>query len=97
MANKLINLRMTNKLIKESKEIAKDFGFSNIQELIKESLRNTILEYKRKRALLWLERNFASINKTKRLTKEERKSLFKKFNEEKSDEIFRKLRVNSDL
>jgi len=97
MANKLINLRMSNRLIKESQETAREFGFNNTQELIRESLRNAILEYKRKKTLFWLERNFASIDKIKRLTKEEKRVLFKQFNEKKSDKAFNKLGIKPDI
>jgi len=97
MANKLVNLRMSDNLIRESMYIAREFGFNNIQDLIKESLRNTIWEYKKKKALVWLERNFASMEKTKRLTKEERQELFENFSEKKSDNIFKRLKIKPDV
>ena len=97
MANKLVNLRMSDNLIRESKYIAREFGFNNIQDLIKESLRNTIWEYKKKKSLVWLERNFASIEKTKRLTKEERQELFENFSEKKSDNIFKRIKIKPDV
>lgn len=39
-----INVRLPDNLLKEAKKYAKDFGFSNIQELIKESLRERIYD-----------------------------------------------------
>ncbi len=97
MTNKLINLRMNDNLIKESKYIAREFGFNNIQDLIKESLRNTIWEYKKKKALVWLERNFGSMEKTNRLTKKEKQKLFENFSEKKSDNIFKRLKIKPDV
>ncbi len=97
MANKLVNLRMSDNLIRESRYIAKEFGFNNIQDLIKESLRNTIWEYKKKKALVWLERNFASMEKTKRLTRKEKQDLFESFSEKKSDNIFKGLKIKPDI
>ena len=63
---------MPELLYKDSEQIKKDFGFSSIQEFIKESIRKAIYEYKRQRALRVLKQNFGILKgKVKRLTKED--------------------------
>ncbi len=42
--NTQINLRMSDELLEQSKEYAQKHGFGNVQELIKESLREKIFE-----------------------------------------------------
>ena len=39
-----INLRMSDELLEQSREYAKIHGFGNVQELIKESLREKVFE-----------------------------------------------------
>jgi len=42
--NTQINLRMPDELLEQSREYAKKHGFGNVQELIKESLREKLFE-----------------------------------------------------
>ena len=87
---KSIHLRVPKLLYKESENIKKDFGFSSIQEFIKEAMRKTILEYKRQQALKNLERNFGSIKNIKRLTKKEREKIALEFTPERDKELAKK-------
>jgi hypothetical protein len=52
--NEQLNVRLPGKLLKDSQKYATQFGFSNVQELIKDTLRERVydglsLEYLRKR------------------------------------------------
>ena len=85
--DKSIHLRLPKLLYKESEEIKKDFGFSNIQEFIKEAIRKAILEYKRQKAMKYFEKNLGSIKNIKRLTKEEREKIALEFTPEKDKEL----------
>jgi len=85
--DKSIHLRLPKLLYKESIEIKKDFGFSNIQEFIKEAMRKTILEYKRKQALKTLMKHYGSVKNIKRMTKKEREKLALDFTPERGKEI----------
>lgn len=42
--NTQINLRLSDELLEQSKEYAQKYGFGNVQELIKESLREKLFE-----------------------------------------------------
>lgn len=42
--NTQINLRVPDELLEQSREYAKKYGFGNVQELIKESLREKLFE-----------------------------------------------------
>jgi len=90
MKDKSIHLRVPTLLYQESEEIKKDFGFSNIQEFIKDAMRKTILEYKRQKALKNLEKNFGSVKNIKRLTKEEREKLALEFTPKRDVELAKK-------
>ena len=85
--DKSIHLRLPKILYKESEKIKKEFGFSNVQEFIKEAIRKTILEYKRQRALNNLKKNFGSVKNIKRLSKEELNKVALAFTPEKDKEI----------
>ena len=45
MANKLVHLRIPEKLYKETMKIVKEKGYRNAQELTLESLRNAVHDY----------------------------------------------------
>ena len=52
--NEQVNVRLSEKLLKDAQKYATQFGFSNVQELIKDTLRDRVydglsLEYLRKR------------------------------------------------
>ncbi len=84
---KSVHLRMPELLYKDSEQIKKDFGFSSIQEFIKESIRKAIYEYKKQKALATLKKYYGSKKDTKRLTDEERDKLAEGLTPEKSREI----------
>ncbi|MEK6952984.1 MAG: hypothetical protein AABX29_08275 [Nanoarchaeota archaeon] len=90
MKDKSIHLRVPTLLYQESEEIKKDFGFSNIQEFIKDAMRKTILEYKRQKALKNLEKNFGSVKNIKRLTREEREKLALELTPEEGEKLSKK-------
>ena len=84
---KSIHLRIPKVLYKESENIKKDFGFSSIQEFIKDAMRKAILEYKKQRALNNLKNNFGSVKNIKRLSKEELNRIALELTREKNREL----------
>ncbi len=87
---KSIHLRIPKVLYKESENIKKDFGFSSVQEFIKEAMRKTVLEYKKQRALKNLEKNFGSVKNIKRLSKEELNKIALELTPERGKELTKK-------
>jgi len=75
--NTQINLRISDELLEQSAEYAKKHGFGNIQELIKESLREKVFEEPLTKEELTLVKSLAEVTKKNNLfgTEEE---LFKK-------------------
>jgi Arc/MetJ-type ribon-helix-helix transcriptional regulator len=80
MKNKLISIRMNETLLKDAETIADNEGFSNIQEFIRYSVRESIANRKQiKQALIELEKLRGSAKgKAKLLSKEELSNLIKK-------------------
>jgi len=51
MANKLVSLRLTGKLISEAQKVTRAEGFSSFQEFIKDAIRKAVREYQRRKDL----------------------------------------------
>jgi Arc/MetJ-type ribon-helix-helix transcriptional regulator len=79
MANELVSIRMSKELLQEATIIVKQEGFSNIQEFFRQSVRESILERKRTKALLELKELYGSAKgKDKIATKKELDALARK-------------------
>ena len=87
MINKQINIRIPETLYKESEIIIKKEGFSNLQELIKQTLRERVKEYA---IIKKLEKLKGSVKSNKILTKEERDKIARDINPKRSEEIIKK-------
>jgi len=70
-----IHLRLPEKMYKEILEIQEEFSFSNPQEFIKESLRKSIQEYNKEKAIKTLDKYYGSVKNAKRLTKEDKEKI----------------------
>jgi Arc/MetJ-type ribon-helix-helix transcriptional regulator len=87
MVNKLVNLRLDSKLLKELDSIVRESSFSNRTEAIKDALRKFIDDYKTKKALQSLKKHFGE---GKRLgIKEPTPEEFEKIREEVGNRILK--------
>jgi len=75
MKDKSIHLRLPKVLYKESLKIKESFGFTNIQEFIKEAIRRLIYEYNKQKALKTLKKLYGSFKNIRRLTRKEKDKL----------------------
>jgi len=91
MINKQINIRIPETLYKESEIIIKKEGFSNVQELIRQTLREKVKEYA---IIKELEKLKGSVKSIKLLTKEERDKIAREINSKKSEEIMKKYNLD---
>ena len=66
MITKLVNVRFPEQLYAEGKQIVETAGYANFQELVKDSLRQTIQKIKKDQALINLQRLFGSTAGKKR-------------------------------
>ena len=87
MINKQINIRIPETLYKESEIIIEEEGFSNLQELIKHTLREKIKEYT---IIKELEKLKGSARLNKVLTKKEKDKMARELTSKKSEEIINK-------
>ncbi len=63
MANKLVHLRIPEKLYKDAVKIVKEKGYRNVQEFVLESLRNAVNDYYSKDVLKILKREIRKHSK----------------------------------
>jgi len=94
MANKLVHLRVSDKLYKDSIEIVRESGFNSIQEFIREAVRKTVEDFQTRMAIRNLRKLQGSVKGIKRMTKEERDRLFEEYAKKNPSEIFRKYDLN---
>ena len=87
MASKYVKLTIPDKLFTDGNNIAKEFGYSNIQDLTLESLRKQIIELKKQQALLYLKESHGSVQPKKRLTKKEKERIAKLHTPKRAKEI----------
>ncbi|MBU1120529.1 hypothetical protein KJ660_01510 [Candidatus Micrarchaeota archaeon] len=90
MANKLIHLRVSDKLYSDSREIVKENGFNSIQEFVREAMRKTAEEFQTKMAIRRLKKLQGSVKGIKRMTKEERNKAFEEYAKKNPSEVFGK-------
>ncbi len=90
MTNKLIHMRVPDKLYKEIKHYVKEDGYRSPQEFSLEAIRNAIQEKRKHEALIELKKQFGSVKNIKRPTKKERDRIFEELANEKPSDIFRK-------
>ena len=90
MATKLVNVRLPEKLYRESKMVMEEDGYKNVQELMTVTLRERVQEQKKKKALEWLSKVFGSKEPTPRLTKEEKEEIAKRHTPKRAREIMKK-------
>jgi len=84
MQNKLISIRLPEKMLNDAKSIISKGLFSNLNDFVRASIRKSIEDYETKKALLGLKKGFGSIKgKIKHLTTKEREELVKEFFKEK--------------
>ena len=94
MTNKLVHLRVSDKLYRDSQEIVRENGFNSIQEFIREAVRKKVEEFQTMMAVRRLEKLKGSVKGIKRMTKEERDKLFEEYVKKNPSEIFRKYNLN---
>lgn len=90
MGSKYVKLTIPEKLYGDSLAVAREFGYSNLQDLTVESLRKQVLELKREQALSNLKKNFGSLKAGKRLTRKEMEELAIKHTPARAKEITKK-------
>jgi len=96
METKLVNVRLSEELFLEGKEIVKTSGFSNFQELIRDAIRRRIEELKKQRDDVIFLRKLLGSAKHKpmrELTREEKDAITEELakNPAKQKEIFKKI------
>jgi len=81
---KMVHLRISSGVYTELKKAEKDLCFDSVQGMIKDLLRNFVLEMRRKEALEWLKKNKGKLKgKINHPTNEERELLLKQFLEKR--------------
>lgn len=94
MPNKLVNVRLPEKLFKEGKRLTKSNGYANFQEFIKDSIRHQIAHLKKENWEHTLNRLYGSTKgkKHKPFTRKIRNQIAEEFsrNLDKQDELFKK-------
>ena len=91
MANKLINVRIPENLYNESKELVENSGYSNLQEFIKDAIRNKVIQVKKDQTLINLEKNFGiTKNKIKKpFNKEVKEKIALNHNAKRAKEVMK--------
>jgi hypothetical protein len=75
MVNKMVHLRMSEKLYQTSKSVAEDFGFSNLQEFFRNSIQRAIEDYEQRMAIKRLKALQGSVKNAKKLTPRQKEQL----------------------
>jgi len=89
-SGKMVHLRIPGNVYADLEKAEKSLCFDSIQTLIKDLLRNFVLEIRRKEALDWLEKHKGAMRgKIRELSVQEREKLSHEYISDKSD-IFRK-------
>lgn len=81
MPNKMVHIRMPDKLYKESKALADDFGFSSVQEFFRSAVRKAVGEYQRQMAWRTVKALYGSDRNLKKPTRKERDRWAREFME----------------
>ena len=86
----MVHLRIPDLAYKEAKALANEFGFSNVQEYVRESIRRMNEEYETMVAIRKLEKLKGSVKPIKRMTRKERQAWAEKNIQKDRSDIFRK-------
>lgn len=78
MTSKSIHVRLPPKVFEEAQAIVDEGLFSSLNELVKESVRASVMEYRRRRALSVLAKHYGSA-KAKQLSDKEKEVILKEF------------------
>ena len=91
MANKLVNVRIPENLYNESKVLIENSGYSNLQEFIKDAIRNKVNQVKKDQVIINLEKNFGiTKNKIKKpFNKETREKIALNHNKQRAKEVIK--------
>lgn len=87
MQSKSVKLTINRQLYNEGMFLVKDLGYSNIQELVAESLRNKIQEIKVQRIIADLEKLKGSAKPRPRLTRAQREKIAREHTPERARQI----------
>ena len=91
MTTKLVNVRLPEKLYRESKMVMEEDGYKNVQELMTVTLRERVQEQRRERALELLSKLHGSIKRPlRRLTKKQKEEIAKWHTPEKAQALMKK-------
>ncbi len=77
MANNMLSLRLPEYLEKECESLCVTLGYTSVQELIREAIRDKILTHKRE--LAWQQIQNLPLQKGKKLTLKKKEDLAKEF------------------
>jgi hypothetical protein len=90
-SGKMVHLRIPGNVYADLEKAEKSLCFDSVQNLIKDLLRNFVLEMHRKEALEWLEEHKGSVKgPIKPLSSKEREELLKRYLKEDTSDVFRK-------
>ena len=91
MATKLVNVRIPENLYNESKGLIENSGYSNLQEFIKDAIRNKVNQVKKDQVIINLEKNFGMTkNKIKKsFNKEIKEKIALNHNKQRAKEVIK--------
>ncbi len=85
---KMIHLRVPKKIHNYLEKASKSLYFSSTQDLVREILRNFVMDARKKEAIGWLKKNKGALNgKIKSMTKNEREKLLREYLEKDTSNI----------
>jgi Arc/MetJ-type ribon-helix-helix transcriptional regulator len=92
MTSKSIHVRLPPKVFEEAQAMVDEGLFSSLNELVKESVRARVMEYKKSRALSVLAKHYGSV-KTGQLSDRQKEEILEEFLKEKARgrQVFREL------
>lgn len=79
METKAVHLKLTKKMYEEVEKLTKEFGFTSIQELIRDATRKVIQEYHKQSALIYLKKLKGSDSNVKQLTRADKDKIAKEY------------------
>jgi hypothetical protein len=79
MVNRMVHLRVPEKLYKDSESLTKEFGFSNVQDFFRNAVHRAIEEYNRQVAWAKVKALYGTDSKLTRITPKEREKWAREF------------------
>ena len=97
MTNKLVSLRLTDKLVFEANKVTKEEGFASFQEFIKDAIRRAIREHQRRKdfAVLRALQGSAANRNIKVASKKKLEKAAKKLSNEDQDRLVEEFGLES--